>query len=85
MPEVDDLTEINLDDFKKEPGAEGPTEPEEEIEKEELPYVEVSIPTEMLIALVGGALSCQPLKRILINVIRTKKVITTRTIANTDG
>lgn len=57
MPKVDDLTEINLDDFKREPGAEEPREPEKEIEKEEPGYVEISIPTEMLIALVGAALS----------------------------
>lgn len=57
MPELDGLTEINLDDFKREVGAEEPREGEEEIEKEEPPYVEISIPTEMLIALVGAALS----------------------------
>lgn len=57
MAELDDLTEINLDDFKREPGAEEPTEPKEGIEKEEPGYVEISIPTEMLIALVGAALS----------------------------
>lgn len=57
MPGIDDLTEINLDDFKKEAGAEEPTGAEEEIEKEEPPYAEISIPTEMLIALVGAALS----------------------------
>lgn len=59
MADVDDLSEINLDDFKREPGAEEPREGEEEVEaeKEEPGYVEISIPTEMLIALVGAALS----------------------------
>jgi len=57
MSKIDELTEINLDDFKREPSTEEPTEDEKEIEKEEPPYVEISIPTEMLISLVGAALS----------------------------
>jgi len=63
MAQIDDLSKINLDDFKREAGAEEPPKdepefpPKEEPPKEEPGYVEISIPTEMLVALVGAALS----------------------------
>jgi len=61
----EDLSEIDLNNFTKgigepgtgEPGKEGEEPTPEEVEKEEPGYTEVSLSTQMLIGLIGFALS----------------------------